>query len=137
MSTPQDAIARVQAIALGLSGMKEAPDYPPESVNQFPFAVTYYRTGEITMEAGWMKAVYTLFCELHFARQVLPLAVAKAMPYHNTMLAALQADPTLNGTVSTVVSPVLTTFGVLEYGGPENIHIGWRFTITVKQETVI
>jgi hypothetical protein len=136
MSTPQDAIARVQAVALGLSGVKEAPQYAPESINQYPFALSYFQTGETTFEAGWMKAVYTLSCELHFSRQSLPTAIQKAAPYHNLMLAALQSDPTLNGTVDTIISPVAVSFGFLEYNGAAT-SIGWRFLITVKQETVI
>lgn len=133
MSSPQDAIARIQTIARGLAGIQEAPEYPPESANQFPFALTYYREGNTAFEMGWRKGLHTVFCELHVSRQVLPAAIRTAMPYLDLMLDALQNDPTLNGTVDTIVSPVTHTFGRLEFGGQENI--GWRLAVTFKLQT--
>lgn len=131
---PQDAIARIQTIARGLAGMVEAPEYVPESINQFPFAMTYYRQGNTTSMIGWRKGLHTVFCEIHVARQILPNALKLAMPFYERFMIALIADPSLGGTVSTVVWPVNHTFGWLEFGPADNKHIGWRFEITVKQE---
>lgn len=134
MSDPQDVISRIQTIARGLPGVKEAPDYMPESLNQFPFALSYYRQGNTTAMAGWRKGLHTFFMEVHIARQVLPAALRSAMPFYEKVIDALIDDPTLNGTVSTIIWPVNHTFGWLSYGGTDNAHIGWRFEITVKQE---
>jgi hypothetical protein len=128
MSGPQDAIARIQALARTLPGMLEAADYPPETVNQFPFSLAYLRSGETTFEAGWRKSLWTIFWEIYFARQILPRAIERAMPYSELVLDALQADPTLAGTVR-------ATLGWLEYGSIDNKLLGWRFAVTVKQET--
>lgn len=136
MTTPQAAIERVQWHLGRLSGVKQAPDYPPESMSQFPFGLAYLRDGNATFEAGWIKDVYTIVCELHFARQVLPADIAKAMPYNRLMLTALHGDPTLNGTVDTIISPVEWRFGLLTYGADVDRHLGWRWAITVKQQTV-
>jgi hypothetical protein len=139
MSGPQDAIARIQAIARTLPGMKEAPDYPPETINQFPFSLAYLRTSETIFEAGWRKDKLTIFWEIYLARQILPNTINQAMPYYGLALAALQDDPTLNGTVSTIIAtdaaPLTSTFGWLEYGSIDNKLLGWRFAVTVKQET--
>lgn len=134
MSTPQDVINRIQAIARALPGVKEAPEYMPESINQFPFALSYYRAGNTTAMAGWRKGLHTFFLEVHIARQVLPAALKTAMPYYDRVIDALVDDPTLGSTVSTIVWPVNHTFGWLSYGGADNAHIGWRFEVTVKQE---
>lgn len=131
---PQDAIARLQAIARGLTGIQEAPDYVPEGMNQFPFAMTYYRQGNTTAMMGWRKGLHTVFLEIHLARQLLPSTIKAAMPYYERVLAALEDDPTLNGTISTIVWPVVHYFGWLEFGGEVNKNIGWRFEITMKQE---
>lgn len=131
---PQDAINRIQAIARGLTGVKEAPNFMPESMNQFPFALTYYRQGDTTAMMGWRKALHTVFMEIHLARQILPATIEQAMQYYERVMAALVDDPTLGGTVSTIVWPVTQTFGWLSYGGSDNIHVGWRFSITFKQE---
>lgn len=135
MSEPQDAIARIQVIAKTLPGLAEAPEYPPESINQFPFSLAYLNRGETTFEAGWRKDIWTIFWEIYVARQILARDIAKAMSYAQPALAALHADPTLGGTVSTIVSPVTCTFGWLEYGSQDNKLLGWRFAVTVKQET--
>lgn len=132
MSSPQDAIAKIQAHARGLAGVQEAPDYVPESANQFPFAMTYYRTGNTTFEMGWRKGLHTVHCEIHISRQILPTAIRTAMPYYDLLIAALEDDPRLGGTVDTIVSPVVHSFGVLAFAGQENI--GWRFEITFKQQ---
>lgn len=134
MSDPQDVISRIQSIARALPGVKEAPDYMPESLNQFPFALSYYRQGNTTAMAGWRKGLHVFFMEVHIARQVLPMALKMAMPFYEKVIDALIDDPTLGGTVSTIVWPVNHTFGWLSYGGTDNAHIGWRFEITVKQE---
>lgn len=132
--TPQDAIERIQAIARSLTGIVEAPNYPPESVNQFPFVLTYYRQGNTTLMSGWRKGLHTVFCEFHLARQILPATVQSAMPFYERFMAAIEADPTLGGRVSTIISPVNHTFGWLEYGSQDNKHLGWRFELTFKQE---
>lgn len=141
MSGPQDAITRIQALAAGLGGMKEAPAYPPESLNQFPFSLCYLRRGESIFEAGWRKDLWVIHWEIFFARQLLNSTVEKAMPYGALALAALQADPTLNGTVSTIVAsqnnPAVSEFGWLEYGSQTDLYLGWRFIITVKQEPTL
>ena len=133
MSSPQDAIARIQYHARSLDGMREAPDYVPESANQFPFAISYYRTGNTIFEAGWLKGLHTIYSEIHVARQILPSAIRAAMPFYDSLLAALEGDPRLNNTVDTIISPVVHSFGRLEFGGQETI--GWRFEITVKIQT--
>jgi hypothetical protein len=132
---PQDAIARIQEIARRLDGMREAPEYPPENLNQFPFSLAYLRDGETTFESGWRKSLWTISWELYFARQILPNTVRAAMPFCERVLEALQTDTTLGGTVDTVVSPVKSAFGWLEYGSADNKLLGWRFTVVVKQRT--
>lgn len=135
MAGPQEAIARIQRLAAGLDGVREAPEYAPEAMNQFPFAVTYYRQGSTEAQSGWRKALHTVYCEIHVARQNLPSALRLAMPFYERLVAALEADPRLGGTVDAIVWPVSHTFGWMEYGSADNKHIGWRFEITFKQQT--
>jgi hypothetical protein len=132
---PQDAIARIQAIVRGLDGVQEAPEYAPESVNQFPFGLAYYRQGDTTLMNGYRKGLHTLAVNIFVARQLLPSSLRQAMPFYERFMAAIEDDPTLGGTVSTVVSPVKHTFGWINYGGQNNLLLGWQFEVTVKQET--
>jgi len=128
--TLASAIAAVQTKAGALSGIKAAPTNPPESANQFPFAVSYPRTGRAEFaSAGWANYFHTLFCEIHISRQLLPQAIATALPYAELLPSAIMADPTLGGTVNEV-REVRYTFGRLEWGGVDTI--GFRFEIDVK-----
>ena len=132
---PQDAIARIQAIVRGLDGVREAPEYAPENVNQFPFGLSYYKTGDTTLMNGYRKGLHTVVCDIFVARQLLPSSIRQAMPFYERFMAALEADPTLGGTVSTIVAPVRHSFGRISYGDEKALLLGWEFEITVKQET--
>ena len=137
MATLQDAIEAIQDVALTLSGVKEAPDYPTEAMNQFPFVVTYAASGTWERESDWKKGLHTIFAEIHVSRELLPRAIAQTMPYAETFPNALLNDPTLNGTVDTIVGEIRYTFGRLSLGGNQDEHIGFRFEIQVKQQNGI
>ena len=123
------AIADLQAKALTLSGVKDAPVNPPESANVFPFVVSYARSGNFQPGAGWANYFHTIFTEFHVARQLLPVAIATALPYAESFGAKILADPQLSGTVQEV-REVRYTFGRLSWGDIETI--GFRFEVDVK-----
>jgi hypothetical protein len=128
------AIQALQAHAMALSGMKAAPDYPPEAANVFPFSVAYPAKGRLVGEAGWTKALHTIFVEIHCNRSILPKAVEQATGYLTAYPARLLADPTLGGQVDTILmsdgQPVVYEFGRLEWGGVPTVGI--RFQVTFK-----
>jgi hypothetical protein len=127
------AIADIQTKALTITGIKAAPTNPPESINQLPFSVCYARSLADTelATAGWTNAIFTIVCELHCSRQVLPKAVAQSTPLAEALLSKIVADPTLSGTVQTVVK-LRGTFGYLAWDGRDAQHLGWRIEVDVK-----
>jgi len=134
MSLP-GAIARLQTLALTISGIKDAPSTPPESINVFPFVVAYPARGEyITEGSGTTRGLHTIHTEIHYARTLLGAAVTSATSMIETYSDTILADLTLNGTVDTIVlgpdNRLPYEFGRLEWGGIETIGI--RFIITVK-----
>lgn len=125
-----EAIAQIQTWVGGLTGIVEAPESPPESANQYPFAVTYADTGTFTLNTkGWGTGLHTITTEIHFNRQSLPAAIAKALPYLEQYLDLIIADPRMNGTVDTTLE-INYEFGQLEYAGTKTI--GWLFHVRVK-----
>ena len=133
----QAAIEAIQDKILAISGIKAASDYPPENVNQFPFAVTYAASGTFNIATyGRRKGLHTIHCEVHFARANLPTAIELAMPYLESIPNALLADPKLNSTVDTI-NALRYSFGVLDWGGMKEAHIGFRLEIEVKIEEAI
>jgi len=130
------AIRAVQDTWLTISGIKAAPDTPPESINQFPFAVTYEGTGTVYIDDMYSdtfaRQTATIVSELHLTRQNLPTAIANAMAYRNSFLDALRDNPTLSGTVM-MITQISFQFGKLEYG-EDNPTIGYQFTISADLE---
>jgi len=129
----RDAIARLQSHAISLSGVKEAPIDPPESANQFPFAISYVRSGSWHVEsAGLSHAFVVLVTEIHVARNILPLDIQAALPFFEPFLRKLLADQELNGTVNNIGN-VDFSFGAMQYGEQGDIPIttiGWQFIIS-------
>ena len=110
------AIAALQAHAL-TAGASEAPDLPTETNITWPFSVCYPGSGKIIGEsAGMEKDLITAFLEAF-----KPLLIA---------------DPTLGGTVQTIVmdnaQPIRFEFGRMSYAGVETL--GFRFSIILKQK---
>jgi hypothetical protein len=144
MATLDQAMQELSDLVGGLSGMKATPDYPPESMNQFPFGVVYPASGEWGLYgAAWSIDFHELIVEIHLTRGILPTAVAAAMPFYERFRNALGNDPTLGGTVQTIHGldrPIRYEFGLLNWAGkrgqPET-HIGWRFRLTVKLHSTL
>lgn len=128
--TIETAILNLQAKVLSLSGIKAAPSAPPEGSGAFPFGVSYERSGTLVLHSyGFADDLATIWCEIHVGRGILSKAVEQAMGFRDPFLKLLVADPTLGGTVSTIVE-VRRVFGVLSWGGIETL--GYRFEVDVK-----
>lgn len=133
----QDAIADIQAKVLTLSGIKEAPNYAPEAMNQFPFSVSYATSGTWAIPSGgWKKGLHTIITEIHIARGILPKAIETAMPYCESFPNKIFSDPKLSNTVDTV-NEIRYTFGFLSWAGEKEVHIGWKFEIDLKMQSAI
>jgi hypothetical protein len=123
------AIAKIQAHAIAV-GMAEAPTYPLESQEVYPFAIAYDRRGNLIQEsAGWGIDMCTVVCEMHFINQYLPLAVTKAMTYRESFIKRIISDPTLGGTVTTI-NGLRYEFGKL--GDDESADLGYKWEFDIK-----
>ena len=135
MATLQQAIDRVQALVGAISGIREAPDEPPETMAVFPFAVAYVTGGRWdSISAGWAIGYHTIALELHVSRVDLPRDVQEAMAYSESVANALIGDITLNDTVETITS-INYTFGPIGWATVPTL--GWRYEIEVKQTQTI
>lgn len=132
-----DAVAVIQAKAIA-AGAIAAPNVPPEAMSQFPFSVCYAAEGSVSADDATAKTgKHTLICEIHFARNLLPQAVALATPYIESMTNALVKDPTLGGNVANIIGDITYSFGYLDWGGIAEAHLGPQFRITVKMRSAI
>lgn len=126
------AITNINTILSGITGIRRVYADPPESISEFPAAMTYIKSGELTVvSAGLARNMHSLSVDIYHARQVLPQAVNESKVWPGLVLAALAADQTLGGAVTHIVWPVRYTAGALRYGG-QFVHYGVRFEIVVK-----
>jgi len=133
--TLSGAMLQIQAVARAISGVKSAPDQISDSMASFPFVVTFPRRLEDHAQQSWDKSLWTVYTEIHVARGLVGDSVTTAAGLIEDLRDGLNADPTLNGTVDTIVYPIVATFGELEWGSPATKTIGWRCEITFKINT--
>lgn len=126
----EDVLTQLATVERTITGVKEAYDRTPEKLVVFPSFINYPARGETTMEAAsQLHSLYTVVCELHVMRGVLPEAEAVARPFINRFEDAIFADPTLDSTVS-VVNAVRHNYGSVEYAGEQ--HMVCRFEVDFK-----
>lgn len=128
------AVLDLQDKANQLGDVREAPDYPPESANQFPFVLCYPDTGTVELQSqGWAKFFHTLVVELHCSRQSIKTAIDQILSFVENFPDKLIDDPTLSSSVSETVS-IDYTFAAMRYNDIDTI--GVRFRIQVKLHSV-
>lgn len=107
MSSIDNAIARIQAIALEMTDVqiKSAPDYPIETIDPLPMATSYLNSGTLYfVNSTLQKNFPTINVEFHFSRLNLRQANEQVNAVAIEFPQRLAGDPTLNGTVDTIVA---------------------------------
>ena len=141
MATVQEAIDQIAADLRALTGIRGAPDEPPEQMAVYPFIVCYTRSGSWEIApVGVRKGLHNIAVELHVARKDLARDVQGAMAYSDSVPNALLKALTTSGdrfasTISTF-QRISYTFGPMEWAGQATI--GFRWTLEgVKIENEI
>ena len=142
MTTLQQAIDAIQDDLGALTGIRGAPDEPPEKITVFPFIVVYASSGEWRSDVPGNKiGLHVITIEIHVARKDLPRDVEKAMAYSESIPnAMLKAVATVGGdkfasTISTF-SRITYTFGPMDWGDLKTL--GFRFRLEgVKMQSAI
>jgi len=100
------ATARLQALSQSITSVaiKSAPTYPVENAEPFPFSAAYLSAGQVMLgNASTVYAFPSLSVEFHFSRVNLQLAYKQINAVAIEFGLILAGDPTLNGTVSTII----------------------------------
>ena len=133
MATLEDFIKAVQDDLGVITGIRKAPDYPPEQLNVFPFIMVYPGKGEWNSDTpGGKRWLGSVIVELHIARVDLARDVEAALGYYESIPNAL-LKPVATMAGDRFVSTI-DTFGTIdEYFGKldwaDTQTIGWRWTI--------
>ncbi len=104
---------------------------PPESLNEFPCAIVYPSSGEMSvLSAGLNKSLHMVTIDIVQARQSLPVAVDLAKGWPEKVFALFAADLQLSGTVDAIVWPL--TYRVLPMRYGVDVLFGVRFELKLK-----
>lgn len=126
-------VQAVQDIVGAVTGIRAAPDYPPDNIGGiFPISIVYPPRGNIKDGPGYlgMTALHQIVIELHFPRTDLSKAVEASISYIDSIPNALFKDPTIGGSASTF-EDIEYTFGSMSWGEPPSLipTFGIRFTV--------
>ena len=127
------AIQRIQALALSSTDttIKAAPDYPVDDATILPLSISYIKGGTAQADdAGTSRLLITLGCDVHFSRDNIKLTYKQIDLFVPEFLKRLSGDPTLNGTVQTIVYPI--AFSVVPAQFNTIVTQMVTFDITVK-----
>lgn len=112
MSVIDDAIKRIQDLALKCTDIRTAPDLPIEDATSLPLVITHIREGEATAgDSTYAKCSWVVNVDFHFSRTQVRDAYKRIDTVVPEFVKYLAGDPTLNGKVDTIQFPV--TFAVL------------------------
>jgi hypothetical protein len=106
MSAITSAIARVQDIAQACTTVvfKSAPDYPIESADPFPMSIAFVSSVSAYAANSSTTILFPIITlELHFSRINLKDTYTKLNEIAIEFPRRIAGDPTLNGTVDTVI----------------------------------
>lgn len=137
MATLQEFVDQVQDAVLTISGIRSAPDEPPESAGFFPFVATYVSSGYWERRKDTMVGDHNVAVELHMSRINLPWNVAQAMAYAKSIPSAILAawrDGDFDS--SSHMGGISYTFGPMSWDVTDTV--GFRFVIeNVRTEDAI
>lgn len=122
MSLIDDAIVKIQTIALlvqyNSSGdtIRSAPSTPVESADVLPLAITYIASGTAQADdVTSARLLYTINTDFHVSRISMKSAYSQLDTIIPDFCRRLAGDPTLAGTVDTIVFPVSFEVGPAQW----------------------
>lgn len=125
------AMVKELADVLGaMTGVQQAPDYPPEGMNDPPMVITKHTWTEAYPSLSFVETVSEIQAVILFARAVLPHVEEQALPYVYLGIEAISGAVTLNGKASTLVN--LRVEGPRAEGYQGETYYGIRYICQFK-----
>jgi hypothetical protein len=112
MSVIDDAVAKLQdhILACTTVTVRLAPDYPVSDASMLPISIAHLVEGSGQADdSSSARLLVTANVDVHFSRQSLKDAYQKIDAIAVEYLRRLAGDPTLGGTIDTIVFPVSFT----------------------------
>lgn len=137
MAIAQDVINAIQDCIGNVSGIKAAPDYPPDDMSVFPFAAAFEGPGSWQWYTsddtyGSKKGLLSIIVEIHLARIDLPNDARNAAYFSDAIPNAIMKGVRLDRLGGKVVSVgKIDSSGLIpmSWGSAEKNTIGYRFIV--------
>lgn len=113
-----------------VAGLRRVYADPPASINEFPAAIVFAASGELSETGAGAVNLHTLIVEIYQEANVNPQAIDAAKVWPDAVLTAIRDDPTLGGSVAHVRYPITYRMAALQYNALT--HYGVQFSVTVK-----
>ena len=125
--TIQNVINDIQDTILALSGIKAAPDYPPNKIAIAPAAITYPASGSLgANSAGWFQELHNVNIDLVVPMLDMTSDFTKLNPYLRSIPNEIFDDPTFGGNASTFDT---VTYTLITFEDAGIAYRGYRFTV--------
>ena len=129
-------ITELTTVLGAMTGVKQAPEHPPESLPDFPFIVSYYVRGSFDYSAtGLVIGLHTVHADVHLGRVSLPHDEEFARPFILRGLTAIAGNLKMN---STCEHCYLTEYeyGEIGYAGKETIGVRYICQVKIKHSGI-
>lgn len=136
MSVVDDAIAKLQdhVLACTTVTIRDAPDYPVNDAGILPIALAHLVSGSGQADtADQTRLLLTANVDVHFNQNIIKDAYQKIDKIAVEYLKRLAGDPTLGGTVDTIIYPVEFTVTPTQWNAVATQMIS--FTVNFKELT--
>jgi hypothetical protein len=136
MSVIDDAVAKLQdhILACTTVTVRLAPDYPVSDASMLPISIAHLVEGSGQADdASSARLLVTANVDVHFSRQSLKDAYQKIDAIAVEYLRRLAGDPTLGGTIDTIVFPVSFTVSPAQWDAIQTHMI--TFIVPFKELT--
>lgn len=132
--TIENIIAQVAVIQATISGVVQAFDNPPSSLNAFPCFVNFMGPAEVNYTPSRRETKHTIMMQLYLSKQVTPEAERLLRPFVDRVLDAFGQKLQLNATCA---YSMITGYdpGVLTYGGHQYVGISFSL-LAVEHESI-
>ena len=94
----EGAIAQIATVVGTVTGIRAAPNYPPDKMTYSPFAITYLGTAHLDNgPIGTRRDIFSVMIDVLIPMRKLDNDLATLTPFHDLIQAALQAQIRDNG----------------------------------------
>lgn len=130
------AIKEMASILGGVTGITQAPQFPPEGINDPPFIITKLMGTNVTYSLTYSSTVSEVWADVYLARASLPHAEENALPFVYLVMEAMAAEVTINAKASHCVLTRVEGPQGMAYQGEEYYGIRCIFELKIKHDSL-